>query len=117
PILPLYVNCTIAPLPTLPRCVELGTALGEVLRRQHVRERIALVGTGGLSHWVGTPSTGRINREFDERFLESFAAGRCDEIAGWDSNEVIQSAGNGAAEIRNWLMAAAAARARGAKVL
>jgi aromatic ring-opening dioxygenase catalytic subunit (LigB family) len=117
PILPLYVNCTVAPLPTLRRCLDFGAALGDVLRRQHVAERIAIVGTGGLSHWVGMPQTGTINREFDQRFLDLFTAGRCEEIAGWDSDEVIDSAGNGAAEIRNWIMAAAAARSTGANVL
>lgn len=117
PILPIYVNCTIEPLPTLSRCLSFGTALGEVLRRQQVLERIAIVGTGGLSHWVGMPQTGTINREFDRRFLDLFTAGRCQEIARWDSAEVIESAGNGAAEIRNWIMAAAAARSKGANVL
>lgn len=117
PILPIYVNCTIAPLPTLSRCLDFGTALGEVLRRQQALERVAIVGTGGLSHWVGMPQTGTINREFDQRFLDLFTAGRCEEITRWDSDEVIESAGNGAAEIRNWIMAAAAARSKGANVL
>jgi aromatic ring-opening dioxygenase catalytic subunit (LigB family) len=117
PILPIYVNCTVAPLPTLSRCLSFGTALGEVLRRQQALERVAIVGTGGLSHWVGMPQTGTINRDFDQRFLELFAAGRCEEITHWDSDEVIESAGNGAAEIRNWIMAAAAARSKGANVL
>lgn len=117
PILPIYVNCTIAPLPTLTRCLDFGKALGDVVRRQQVLERVAIVGTGGLSHWVGMPSTGTINREFDQRFLDLFTAGRCEDIARWDSDEVIKSAGNGAAEIRNWIMAAAAARSKGARVL
>lgn len=117
PILPIYVNCTIAPLPTLSRCLDFGTALGDVLRRQTMFDRVAIVGTGGLSHWVGMPSTGIINREFDQRFLEAFAQGQGTEIARWDSDEVIRCAGNGAAEIRNWIAAAAAARSNGARVL
>lgn len=117
PILPIYVNCTIEPLPTLRRCLDFGAALGDALRSQTVLQRIAVVGTGGLSHWVGMPSTGRINRDFDQRFLALFTTGRCDEIAQWDSSAVNESAGNGAAEIRNWIMAAAAARSRGARLL
>jgi len=116
-ILPIYVNCTVEPLPSIARCRDFGTALGEVLRRQASAERVAIIGTGGLSHWVGTPQTGRINRDFDQRFLDHYAAGQIETLAQWDSDEVVNSAGNGAAEIRNWVMAAAAARSTGARVL
>ncbi|MFW7345577.1 MAG: hypothetical protein ACODTU_05795 [Pigmentiphaga sp.] len=116
PVLPVYVNCTIEPLPRLDRCLAFGRVLGDVLRAQDLAPRVAVLGTGGLSHWVGMPETGHINRDFDRRFLEGFAAGRFDEIAGWDAAEVVRSAGNGAAEIRNWLLAAGTARATGARV-
>ncbi|MDX3906298.1 MAG: hypothetical protein QHC78_11465 [Pigmentiphaga sp.] len=117
PILPVYVNCTVEPLPRLDRCLAFGRTLGEVLRRQSLASRVAVVGTGGLSHWVGMPETGRINQAFDRRFLDDFAAGHFDAIAAWDAEEVVRSAGNGAAEIRNWLLAAGAAQARSARVL
>ena len=29
-----------------------------------------LLGTGGLSHWVGTPGMGEINLAWDEAFLD-----------------------------------------------
>lgn len=117
PVLPIYVNCTVAPLPTLKRCLDFGRALGEALRAQTISGRVAIIGTGGLSHWVGMPQTGRINSAFDHRFLELFTAGRLDEIAAWESDAVIDEAGNGAAEIRNWIIAAAAIKASGARVL
>ncbi|WP_299450994.1 hypothetical protein [uncultured Pigmentiphaga sp.] len=117
PVLPIYVNCTVEPLPRLDRCLAFGRALGEALRRQTLAPRVAVLGTGGLSHWVGLPETGRINEAFDRRFLEDFSAGRFDDIASWNPGEVVRSAGNGAAEIRNWLLAAGAARARRARVL
>jgi len=108
PILPVYVNCTIPPLPRHQRCVAFGEALGKALRAQTSVGRIAIVGTGGLSHWIGLPQTGQINTEFDTRFLERFERGEWAGLAELDSDEVIRSAGNGAAEIRNWLVAAAA---------
>lgn len=116
-ILPIYVNCTIEPLPTIRRCLEFGRALGRAIREQTVSQRVAIIGTGGLSHWVGMPQTGQINSEFDRRFLERFEVAELDALADWDSDEVIRTAGNGAAEIRNWIMAAAAIEARQAKVL
>lgn len=116
PVLPVYVNCTVEPLPSLRRCWEFGAALGRTFRRSAVR-RIALLGTGGLSHWVGMPQTGTINSEFDRRFLELFSAGRFAELIRWSSYDVSRTAGNGAAEIRNWIIAAAAADATGARVI
>ncbi len=115
PVLPVYINCTVAPLPSHARALAFGRALGDVVRAQGVAERVAIVGTGGLSHWVGTPQTGTINTGFDRQFLDLFTSGRLDEIAAMDSDWVIDNAGNGAAEIRNWLAAAGAVNAKGAR--
>lgn len=115
PVLPIYVNCTVDPLPSFARCRDFGTALGDAIRAQTVASRVAIIGTGGLSHWVGLPQTGQINEGWDRRFLDLYTAGGFDEIAGWSSDEVSEGSGNGAAEIRNWLMAAAAVGATGAR--
>lgn len=108
PVLPVYVNCTIPPLPRHERCLAFGRALGDVLREQALAEKVAIVGTGGLSHWIGLPQTGQINTDFDQDFLERFERGEFEALAALDSDAVISGAGNGAAEIRNWLVAAAA---------
>jgi aromatic ring-opening dioxygenase LigB subunit len=117
PVLPVYVNCTVPPLPSHARCRSFGERLGTVLRTQNVAGRVAIVGTGGISHWVGMPQTGLINETFDREFMSLIEAGKLDEIVRLDSDKVIEEAGNGAAEIRNWLIAAAAARASKAKRL
>jgi aromatic ring-opening dioxygenase catalytic subunit (LigB family) len=117
PILPIYVNCTVPPLPSHARCRAFGRRLGEVLRRQDVAQRIAIAGTGGLSHWVRMPQTGRINDTFDRDFLQAFESGDLDTIERLDSDQVIERAGNGAAEIRNWLVASAATASPRAKRL
>jgi aromatic ring-opening dioxygenase catalytic subunit (LigB family) len=109
PVLPVFVNCNVPPLPSLRRAVAFGRALGDAVRTQTALQRVAIVGTGGLSHWIGLPQTGAINEAFDLRFLDIYEAGDLDGIAQWDSDRVIADAGNGAAEIRNWLIAAAAA--------
>jgi aromatic ring-opening dioxygenase catalytic subunit (LigB family) len=117
PVLPIYVNCTVEPLPSLSRCAAFGVALGDAIRAQSVAERVAIIGTGGLSHWVGVPQTGQINTGWDRQFLDLFVAGKFDEIASWRSEYVSENSGNGAAEIRNWLIAANAVRAPGAREL
>jgi aromatic ring-opening dioxygenase catalytic subunit (LigB family) len=117
PLLPIYVNCTVPPLPSHARCRAFGERLGDVLRAQNIAGRIAIVGTGGISHWVGLPQTGQINETFDRAFLDLMETGQLDAIVDLNSQDVIEKAGNGAAEIRNWLIAAAAARAHKAKRL
>ncbi len=114
-VMPIYVNCTVEPLPSLARCAAFGKALGAAIRHQDIADRVAVIGTGGLSHWVGTPQTGQINMAWDREFLDLFIAGHFDEIAQWRSDHVNEFSGNGAAEIRNWLIAAGAASASGAR--
>jgi len=113
PILPIYVNCTIPPA----RCRAFGEALGDVLREQSAAKRVAVLGTGGLSHSVGTPRTGIINQAWDQQFLRHYLAGDISPVSGWNSAEIVEDAGNGASEIRNWLIACAAAGAPKSRLL
>jgi 2,3-dihydroxyphenylpropionate 1,2-dioxygenase len=52
PIVPLVVNTAAPPLPGLARCVALGTALGDAIRKSDVPGRVLVVASGGLSHWL-----------------------------------------------------------------
>jgi 2,3-dihydroxyphenylpropionate 1,2-dioxygenase len=52
PLVPLVVNTAAPPLPDLGRCVELGRALGEAIRRSPGPARVLVVASGGLSHWL-----------------------------------------------------------------
>ncbi len=72
PIVPININCQGPPLAPLHR----AWALGEALRRATdlVGERIALVGTGGISHWPATPDSGKINEAWDREFLARWQA-------------------------------------------
>jgi 2,3-dihydroxyphenylpropionate 1,2-dioxygenase len=51
PLVPVVVNTAAPPLPTLPRCRELGLALGDVLR-EAATGRVLVLASGGLSHWL-----------------------------------------------------------------
>src|SRR6185312_7207308 len=74
PIVPANINCQGPPLTPLKR----AWAFGEALRAaaDAVPERIALVATGGISHWPATPDSGKINEKWDREFLEARAASR-----------------------------------------
>jgi 2,3-dihydroxyphenylpropionate 1,2-dioxygenase len=52
PLVPLVLNTAAPPLPGLGRCVELGRALGEAIRRSPGPGRVLVVASGGLSHWL-----------------------------------------------------------------
>ncbi|MCD2194868.1 2,3-dihydroxyphenylpropionate 1,2-dioxygenase [Actinomycetospora endophytica] len=52
PIVPLVLNTAAPPLPTPARCVALGRALGDALRRAPLAHRVLVVASGGLSHWL-----------------------------------------------------------------
>ena len=74
PVIPVNINCQGPPLTPLHR----AWAFGEALRRacDAVPERIALVGTGGISHWPATPDSGKINEAWDREFLDRWCAQR-----------------------------------------
>jgi aromatic ring-opening dioxygenase catalytic subunit (LigB family) len=111
-IIPANINCQGPPLPPLPR----AWAFGEALRRacDTVPQRIALIGTGGLSHWPATPDSGRINAEWDRAFLSKWAANDRDAMLAYSDMETYRDAGQGGFEMRTYLATAAAAGGPGA---
>jgi hypothetical protein len=91
----------------LRRCYEFGIALGEAIRSFVGLDRVALVGAGGLSHFIGVPRVGDIDEEFDRWFLDLLERGDLDSVLDMPDDE-LELAGNGAHEIRSWLAIAGA---------
>ncbi len=116
PVVPIVQNCAVAPMPSLGRCYRLGGALRRAVEAWPTPARVALIGAGGLSHWVGMPGMGRIDTDFDRWFLDRLAAGRAEEVVALTDAEV-ERAGNGAHEIRSWLTVAGAVPGKPARVL
>ena len=73
-------------------------------------KRVAVLGTGGLAHWVRLPEMGRINVEFDRWFLDCLVTGHAADVAVRypKTNQLERDAGNGGHEIRQWLAVAGA---------
>lgn len=107
PVVPVVLNAVQPPYPPLARCRALGEAVGEVIAAQDRAGRVAVLGTGGLSHWVGLARAGEIDTEFDKRVLTALEAGDLDALCAI-SDADIDAAGNGAHEVRAWIAAAAA---------
>jgi aromatic ring-opening dioxygenase catalytic subunit (LigB family) len=103
-IVPILVNCVQPPLPLMSRCIEFGRFLGRALRAYEGCNNVAVLATGGLSHDVGTPRMGLVNEEFDREFLRLLSCGDDAELVEY-ANSHVNEAGNGAEEIRTWLIA------------
>jgi hypothetical protein len=115
---PIIQNDVAPPLPSVRTCWLLGQSIGRFLRQDSGPQRVAIIGTGGLSHWVGTPEMGQINDDWDRRVLDILQAGRPEELIEWGDEQVLDVAGNGAQELRNWMTAlGAAGEGRPAEVL
>ena len=106
PVIPVNINCQGPPLTPLARAYDFGRALRRACDAQ--RERIALVGTGGISHWPATPDSGVINEAWDRQFLERFIANRRDELVSYSDANTLRDAGQGGFEIRTFLTVAGA---------
>jgi aromatic ring-opening dioxygenase catalytic subunit (LigB family) len=110
-VIPVNINCQGPPLAPLHRT----WALGEALRRAAdlVPERIALVGTGGISHWPATPDSGKINEEWDRDFLRRWQINDKQALLSYTDQATYRDAGQGGFEIRTFISIAAAAQGRG----
>jgi 2,3-dihydroxyphenylpropionate 1,2-dioxygenase len=107
PVIPIIVNC-LAGLPApLHRCHALGAALRRTVDRWP--ERVAVLGTGGLSHWPAMPESGRIGVDFDQRFLEAFLGGAIHTFLRYPTERLEAEAGPGGHEIRTWIAVAGSA--------
>jgi 2,3-dihydroxyphenylpropionate 1,2-dioxygenase len=106
-VIPVNINCQGPPLTPLHR----AWAFGEALRRacDSVPERIALVGTGGISHWPATPDSGKINEEWDRDFLDRLMRQDKAALLSYTDGDTYDVAGQGGFEIRTYIAAAAAA--------
>ncbi len=111
PVIPVNINCQGPPLTPLHR----AWAFGEAIRRacDSVPEKIAVVGTGGISHWPATPDSGKINEPWDRRFLDQLMSQDRQALLSYDDVQTYAEAGQGGFEIRTYIAAAAAAGGKG----
>ena len=98
PIVPLYVNVYLPPQPTPRRCYAWGRALRTILDTRP--ERVALMVSGGLSHFPGTDRYASPDFEFDRALLASLVEGRGAETERLTGVE-LDKAGN--VELRTWI--------------
>ena len=111
PLVPVGMNCTVPPIPTPERAYQVGTALREMLKAYPGEERIAVIGTGGLSHEPGGPRYFWVDEAFDRWFLELLAAGDHARVLRECTLERMEAAGSGGtAELLSWILVMAFTR-------
>lgn len=98
PFVPVMVNACYPPnQPPARRCYDLGRAIRAAVDAWGERKRVAVIGSGGLSHYV-------VDEELDRLALDAMARKDRDAIAALPEWR-LQSA---AAEIKPWIAAAGA---------
>jgi protocatechuate 4,5-dioxygenase beta chain len=103
--IPVYLASGVAPMVAKRRALSLGEMIGQAVRAFPGDERVVVIGSGGISHWVGMAEMGRVGEAFDRRLLDLVVAGDCDAIADMDDDAIVAEGGNGALEVRNFLCA------------
>jgi protocatechuate 4,5-dioxygenase beta chain len=103
--IPVYLNCVVAPCIGSRRAYEIGQSMLRAVRSWPGDERVVVFGTGGISHWVGSPGMGHVNVDFDRRVLAMVEKNDIEGLVALPDVMVETEAGNGALEIKNWLCA------------
>ena len=87
PVVPLYTGIHLEPFPSTADCLALGQIIhdyvGAVIHPQGqppsrtgdqqrpAGERIAVIASGGLSHWLQVPGMGTVAEDYDQACIET----------------------------------------------
>lgn len=99
PILPVYVNTWVDPAPSPRRCYQVGELIRDVA--ENSKERVAILATGGLSHFPGSPRIGEIDESFDHKLLEVMRQGKGKNLIEYSVEDLLQA---GDSEFLNWMV-------------
>jgi len=91
PVIPVFVNTYLPPLPKARRCAALGRALAEIIGTRP--ERVALLASGGMSHYPGTWKYYKPAYDFDQWCIHELENGHTDSFLNLN-NEQLDEVGN-----------------------
>ena len=116
PLVPILVNDLEEPMPSIRRCFAWGRLLRRAIESYAEPLRVAVLGTGGLSHSIGEPTMGWIDKKFDHECIRHFENGDEGQLDAFLTRELPRT-GNGAHEMRDWVIAHGAAGSRGFELI
>ena len=91
PVVPIHTNVYLPPLPSAKRCAALGKAIADVIASRS--ERVAIIASGGMSHYPGTWKYPQPEFEFDRWVIQELEKGNTDAVLELTS-EQLDAAGN-----------------------
>ena len=107
---PISINTVLYPFPSARRCAALGRTVGDAIRAWDSDKRVLIVGTGGLSHQLEGERAGHLNREFDQKFMDSLLQEDPRWIEQFSSEDIIEQVGTAGLELIMWVAARNALR-------
>ena len=99
---PLQVNVVQHPLPTARRCYRLGQALRRAVESHAGDLKVAILGTGGMSHQLQGKRFGYMNEAFDQWFLDRLEQDP-EALVEITHHRIMEEAGAEAVELIMWL--------------
>ena len=102
-VVPICVNALQYPPPTGKRCFDLGNAICKAVESFDENLRVAIFGTGGMSHQLQGARAGLINPQFDKRFLDGLTADP-QALTRISHLEYVREAGSEGIEMVMWLV-------------
>ena len=105
PLVPIWVNCFVAPQPTAARCFALGRHIAKVVAASPWN--VAIIGTGGLSHFpeLALSRVGETDTVFDRKVLHWLGKGEHEPLTALSADELHKA---GEHELLNWIVVAGA---------
>ncbi len=102
-LVPLQVGVLQFPIPTARRCFALGRSLRKAIHSYPEDLKVAVVGSGGLSHQVHGERAGFNNTEWDMEFLELLEKDP-EKLTEFSISEFAERGGVEGAEVVMWLI-------------
>lgn len=97
PVIPFFTNTYVPPLATPRRCAALGKAVAELVKTR--KERVAIIASGGMSHFPGTSKYMSPEFDFDRWLVSQFEVGNIDALLNMTGTQ-LDEVGN--TELLNW---------------
>jgi len=97
PVIPFFTNVYVPPLPTAKRCEALGKALAKIVKGR--KERVAIIASGGMSHFPGTTKYLHPEFDFDRWLVSQMEAGNTNALLDM-TPEQLDEVGN--TELLSW---------------
>ncbi len=91
PVVPIFLNTYLPPLPTPQRCAKLGREIAKIVESRP--ERVVIIASGGMSHYPGTWKYPQPAYDFDYWAIAQLERGNIDALMEL-SSEQLDEVGN-----------------------